>query len=74
MPANDLMPLGGIQKIVAGGARPGLIFRRDSFFPGGNPAKTPVRQSPETGHEYRRCECSACLACLYHRIHTDLAT
>ena len=38
--------LGGIQKIVAGVARPGLIFRRDSFFSGGNPAKTPGWQSP----------------------------
>ena len=45
MPARD-SNLGGIQKIVAGGARPGLIFRRDSFFSGGNPAKTPGRQSP----------------------------
>ena len=31
MPAMDSNS-GGIQKIVAGGARPGLIFRRDSFF------------------------------------------
>ena len=45
MPARD-SNLGGIQKIVAGGARPGLIFRRESFFSGGNPAKTPCRQSP----------------------------
>ena len=34
--------LGGIQKIVAGGARPGLIFRRDSFFSGGIPPKRRV--------------------------------
>ena len=45
MPARH-SNLGGIQKIVAGGARLGLIFRRDSFFSGGNPAKTPGRQSP----------------------------
>ena len=31
MPAMDLN-LGGNQNIVAGGPRPGLIFRRDSFF------------------------------------------
>ena len=37
MPAND-SNLGGIQKIEAGGAHQGLIFRRDSFFAGGNPA------------------------------------
>ena len=47
MPAN-YFNLGGIRKIVAGIARPGLNFRRDSFFSGGNPAKTPGRQSPET--------------------------
>ena len=46
MPARH-SNLGGIQKIVAGGARLGLIFRRDSFFSGGNPAKMPGRQSPE---------------------------
>ena len=46
MPARD-SNLGGIQKIVAGGARPGLIFRRDSFVSGRNPAKTPGRQSPD---------------------------
>ena len=45
MPASDFK-LGGIQKIVAGSARPGLIFRRDSLFLGVNPAKTPGRQSP----------------------------
>ena len=31
MPARD-SNFGGIQNIVAGGARPGLILRRDSFF------------------------------------------
>ena len=46
MPAS-YFNLGGIPKIVAGGARPGLIFRRDSLFSGGNPAKTPGRQSLE---------------------------
>ena len=48
MPARH-SNLGGIQKIVAGGARPGLFFRRDLFFSGGNPAKTPGRQSPDFG-------------------------
>ena len=46
MPASDYN-LGGIHNILAGGARPGLIFRRDSFFSGGNPAKTPGRQNPD---------------------------
>ena len=31
MPARHFI-LGGIQKIVAGGARPGHIFKRDTFF------------------------------------------
>ena len=46
MPVSDFK-LGGIQKIVAGSARSGLIFRRDLLFLGVNPAKTPVRQSPD---------------------------
>ena len=41
MPAS-CFNLGGIRKIVAGSARPGLNFRRDSFFKAGIPPKRRV--------------------------------
>ena len=49
MPARH-SNLGGIQKIVAGGARPGFILGGIHFFSGGNPAKTPGRHCEQSMH------------------------
>ena len=67
MPARDTN-LGGIQKIVAGGARPGLIFRRNSFFSGGNPAKTPGRQSPAYVHLSLKVWINVCYIIFLYRL------
>ena len=51
MPAS-YFNLGGIRKIVAGSARPGLNFRRDSFFQAGIPPKRRVGKALYKYHNH----------------------